>query len=409
MEVLLDDEEATLQQLNRLCGNEKVFSYTRVPRRRIPVEVAPVGNVPSPEVAEEGTRVNRETTVKSKILSHFIKGKIAVSPMETVLMIPGELEHLENLVKLARRRKDANMVNDQVSVVSLVLAIRRICVNKTNRSKTLHLPVEIDMYIVKGLVDTGASMSVMAATVVREMGMMHLVVGFETYKTASGVVTQALGRIDEVSVGVGGVHCTMTFMVVDTDSYDVLLGLDFLMKIGAIVDVERVLIQVRKGPGANVEVLPLTMVNLLQNVNSEVLEHDAAVALKNASSETLEVDLGKMSLYDSVVNEQVNVLKLKSDTDADDDSEEGLQSTEPINEKSEFGNTELEKLVLKEGPQQILQLFLQDQADDFMREEISESNDYADWIQWVSDAEKGKQISRESALCAEVPVLLQIH
>jgi hypothetical protein len=30
----------------------------------------------------------------------------------------------------------------------------------------------------------------------------------------------------------------MTFMVVDTDNYDVLLGLDFLMKIGAIVDVE---------------------------------------------------------------------------------------------------------------------------------------------------------------------------
>jgi hypothetical protein len=30
----------------------------------------------------------------------------------------------------------------------------------------------------------------------------------------------------------------MTFMVVDTDSYDVLLGLDFLMKIGAVVDVE---------------------------------------------------------------------------------------------------------------------------------------------------------------------------
>jgi hypothetical protein len=31
----------------------------------------------------------------------------------------------------------------------------------------------------------------------------------------------------------------MTFMVVDTDSYDVLLGLDFLMKIGVVVDVER--------------------------------------------------------------------------------------------------------------------------------------------------------------------------
>ncbi len=82
---------------------------------------------------------------------------------------------------------------------------------------------------------------------------------------------------------------------------------------------------------------------------------------------------------------------------------------EPIDEESEFGNTELEELVLKEGPQQILQLTLQDQADDFMREEISDSDDYADWIQWVFDAEKGKQISREAARCAEVPALLQIH
>jgi hypothetical protein len=83
-----------------------------------------------------------------------------------------------------------------------------------------------------------------------------LVTGFETYKTPSGVVTQALGRIDEVTIGVGGVQCTMTFMVVDTDNYDVLLGLDFLMKIGAIVDVERGLIQVRKGLRTEVECCP---------------------------------------------------------------------------------------------------------------------------------------------------------
>jgi hypothetical protein len=30
----------------------------------------------------------------------------------------------------------------------------------------------------------------------------------------------------------------MTFMVIDTDIYDVLLGLDFLLKISGIVDVE---------------------------------------------------------------------------------------------------------------------------------------------------------------------------
>jgi hypothetical protein len=33
---------------------------------------------------------------------------------------------------------------------------------------------------------------------------------------------------------------------------------------------------------------------------------------------------------------------------------------EPIEGESEFGDTELEELVLKEGPQQILQLALQD-------------------------------------------------
>ncbi len=112
VEVLLDDEKATLRQFNKLCGSEKVFSYTRVPQRQIPVEVAPTGNVPSPEVDEEGMRVNRETTVKSKNFSHFIKGKITLSPMETVLMIPGELEHLESLVKLARRKKDVESVSD---------------------------------------------------------------------------------------------------------------------------------------------------------------------------------------------------------------------------------------------------------------------------------------------------------
>ncbi len=140
-------------------------------------------------------------------------------------------------------------------MVSAIPALRKICINKTHRSKTLHLFVEINNYVIEGLVDTGASMSVMATAIVRELGMMHLVTGSETYKTALRVVTQALGRIDEVPVKVGGVQCAMTFMVVDTDSYDVLLGLDFLMKIGAVVHVEWGLIQVRHGLENNVEVV----------------------------------------------------------------------------------------------------------------------------------------------------------
>jgi len=166
LEVLLNNEEATLQQLNKLCGNESIFSYTRVPRRRMPVEVAPAGTEPSPEAAEEGTGMNRENSIRSKILSHFIKGKISLTPMETVLMIPEELEHLENLVKVARKKKDVEAANNQVSKGSTAPMLRRIYINKTHRSKTLHLSVEVNGYLVEGLVDTRASMSVMAATVV---------------------------------------------------------------------------------------------------------------------------------------------------------------------------------------------------------------------------------------------------
>ncbi len=47
------------------------------------------------------------------------------------------------------------------------------------------------------------------------------------------------------------------------------------------MDVERGLIQVRHGPGSNVEVLPLTMVNLLQRMNSEAMMHEATTIWKN--------------------------------------------------------------------------------------------------------------------------------
>ncbi len=101
--MLLNDEEVIMQQFNKLCGNENFFSYTQVPRRRIPIDVAPGRVVPTPKA----TGVNRDISIRSKILSHFIKGKISLSPMETILMIPGKLEHLESLVRLVRQKKDS--------------------------------------------------------------------------------------------------------------------------------------------------------------------------------------------------------------------------------------------------------------------------------------------------------------
>jgi hypothetical protein len=117
--------------------------------------------------------------------------------------------------------------------------------------------------MIEGLVDIGASMSVMVASVVRELGIMHLVVGHETYKIASSIVTQALGRIAELLVRVGRIICQMIFLVVDINNYDLLLGLDFLIKIIVVVDVEKGVIQVRNTPGTEVKVLPQNVVNML--------------------------------------------------------------------------------------------------------------------------------------------------
>ncbi len=153
------------------------------------VDIALEGVVLTTEDAGDGLGTNRDTVVRSKILSCFIKRKISSSPMETILMIPGELEYLESLVKLARQKKDSEAIENQVSMVSTTPMLRKIYINKTHWSKTLHLLVEIINYVVEGLVDTGASMSVMATSILRELGIIHIVIGSETNKITSGVVT----------------------------------------------------------------------------------------------------------------------------------------------------------------------------------------------------------------------------
>jgi hypothetical protein len=85
-------------------------------------------------------------------------------------------------------------------------------------------------------------MSLLAIVVVKELRIMHLVMRFESYKISSGVVTQTFGRIEGLLVWTREISYNMVLMVVVMDSY-VLLGLDFLIKIGVVhVDIERGLI-----------------------------------------------------------------------------------------------------------------------------------------------------------------------
>jgi hypothetical protein len=78
-----------------------------------------------------------------------------------------------------------------------------------------------------------------------------------------GIVTKTLRRIIDLPIKVGNILCNMVLLIVDTYSYDVLLGLDFLMKIGAIVGVEKGVIHVRNGTRMVVELLPLILINML--------------------------------------------------------------------------------------------------------------------------------------------------
>ncbi len=51
----------------------------------------------------------RDIFSKSKIFTHFFKGKFSLFPMETILYIPGKLEYLESLVKLTWKKRDESL------------------------------------------------------------------------------------------------------------------------------------------------------------------------------------------------------------------------------------------------------------------------------------------------------------
>jgi hypothetical protein len=99
----------------------------------------------------------------------------------------------------------------------------------------------------------------------------------------------------------------------------------------------------------------------------------------------------------------------ESESDSSEDADGAAQLEGQVEGESEFGDTELEKLVMLEGPQQILQLTLQNQADEFMKEEITDADDYADWIRWAADGEGRKKGLSQATEATKESVLLQIQ
>jgi len=122
--------------------------------------------------------------------------------METILSIPSEMKYLESLLKLVQKKRDDNLKSTNLIKSNETPPICKICINKNKRNRTFHLLLIINNNLVEGLVAIRASMSIMSTIVVRELRIMHLVTSTESYKIVSKVVTQALGKINEIVVKV---------------------------------------------------------------------------------------------------------------------------------------------------------------------------------------------------------------
>jgi hypothetical protein len=125
---------------------------------------------------------------------------------------------------------------------------------KTN-NKMLDLLVDMNNHIIEGLVDIRALMSNITVNMNKELGIMHLEVLLKSYKITSNAMIQVMNKINKLLVYLDEVVHKMEFTMVDTDGINVLLALDFLIKIRIVVN-----IQVRHGLSVDVKILPLNMV-----------------------------------------------------------------------------------------------------------------------------------------------------
>jgi len=82
------------------------------------------------------------------------------------MKVPKELEYLEGLVKLVKRKKDEEIGMNQVAPINNTPVVKRIFVNKTCRRIIMHLLVEVNNGVIEGLVDIGALMLIMVVSII---------------------------------------------------------------------------------------------------------------------------------------------------------------------------------------------------------------------------------------------------
>lgn len=103
------------------------------------------------------------------------------------------------------------------------------------RLGTANSPAWYETY---AIVDTGASQSAITLDTVRRMGLTKYIDSSQKsyFYNADGRKSETAGLLKDFPVTIGKLTTKVTFSVTNALSYDVLLGNDFLMAIGAVID-----------------------------------------------------------------------------------------------------------------------------------------------------------------------------
>ncbi|CAK9861921.1 unnamed protein product [Sphagnum jensenii] len=150
------------------------------------------------------------------------------------------------------------------------------------------------------------------------------------------------------------------------------------------------------------------MVNLVQRSDSGADIRGKDGCVKRIFERSGAEDLSSSWCADGI-SQQMSAQEFESESDSSEDANGTVQLGGQVEGESEFEDTKLEKLVMLEGLQQILQLTMHNQADEFMKEEITDADDYADWIRWAADGEGRKKGLSQATKATKESVLLQIQ
>ena len=117
------------------------------------------------------------------------------------------------------------------------------CVTRVSTCKALvrlGTPSSAARYDTYAIVDTGASQSAITLDTVRRMGLNKCIDenGKSFFYNADGRKSETVGIMRDFPVTIGELTTKVTFSVTDALSYDVLLGNDFLLAIGARIDLK---------------------------------------------------------------------------------------------------------------------------------------------------------------------------